>query len=377
MDTITSADGTTLAFDRLGAGPPVVIVPGATCTRGVTAPLAQALAAGCTVINLDRRGRGDSDDRSGAPYAADRETEDLAAVLAAVGPAALYGHSSGAAVVLRATAAGLPVTRLVLHDAPYDVEPSQHSRDYHAELHRLLDAGAHGDAIELFLRGVGMPEAMIAGMRHAPHWPGMEAVAPTLAYDSAALADAEGGAVPYDLLGRVARADPGPGRRRRPRLHGRRRARAAPRHRRRAVRPPGRRRHDAGPELVAPVAARLPDRLRRVGRPRPGARPDQWPNTSESVRSASPRSSAEIADIWWAVSSKSKSVDVLGDPARVGGLGDGDQPVLQVPAQDHLGGRTCRPPRRSRLIMGSARSSAAPDAPIGLQDSITMSCCSA
>ncbi len=204
MDTITSADGTTLAFDRIGAGPPVVIVPGATCTRGVTAPLAQALASGCTVINLDRRGRGDSDDRSGAPYAADRETDDLAAVLAAVGPAALYGHSSGAAVVLRATAAGLPVTRLVLHDAPYDVEPSQHSRDYHAELHRLLDAGAHGDAIELFLRTVGMPEAMIAGMRHAPHWPGMEAIAPTLAYDSAALADADGGAVPRDLLDRIA-----------------------------------------------------------------------------------------------------------------------------------------------------------------------------
>ena len=101
METALSADGTRLAYDRLGDGPPVILIGGATCTRGITAPLAEALSTQCTVINFDRRARGDSDDRSGAPYEQQRETEDLAALIEiAGGHAALYGHSSGAAVAL-------------------------------------------------------------------------------------------------------------------------------------------------------------------------------------------------------------------------------------------------------------------------------------
>ena len=204
METTTSADGTTLAFDRLGDGPSVILIPGATCTRGVTTPLAELLAASCTVLNVDRRGRGDSDDRSGSPYAAERETEDLAALIqAAGGHAALYGHSSGAAVVLRAAAAGLPVDRLVLHDAPYSLESTDESRAYWAEINRYLDDRQPGEAVAAFLRQVGMPDQMITGMRSGPQWPAMEAVGYTLAYDSAAMDDINGGAVPRDLLGAV------------------------------------------------------------------------------------------------------------------------------------------------------------------------------
>jgi pimeloyl-ACP methyl ester carboxylesterase len=121
METTTSADGSTIAFDRLGQGPAVVLLPGATCTRGATAPLAQALAEHLTVLNVDRRGRGDSDDRSGAPpWELAREVEDVAAVVAAAGgTASVYGHSSGAALAMHAAAAGIGVERLVMHDAPF------------------------------------------------------------------------------------------------------------------------------------------------------------------------------------------------------------------------------------------------------------------
>ena len=207
METTTSADGTRIAFDRLGEGPAVVLLAGATCTRGVTAPLAQALAEHLTVFNVDRRGRGDSDDRSTRPpWSTEREVEDVAAVVAAAGgSAAVYGHSSGAAVALRAAGAGIGVSRLVLHDAPYNLPRAEASGpEWDARLHALLADQRPGDALAAFLTMVGMPAEMVDGMRHAPHWPALEAVAPTLAYDSAAMGDREGGLVPVDLLGQVA-----------------------------------------------------------------------------------------------------------------------------------------------------------------------------
>jgi len=204
METTTSADGTTLAFERTGEGQAVIIVPGAMCTRGITAALARELAAACTVLNLDRRARGDSDDRSGPPYAPERETEDLAALIdAAGGHAALYGHSSGAAVVLRAAAAGLPIDRIVLHDAPFNVEPTQESVDYSAELLARLAAGEPGEAVLAFMRQVGVPEPALAGMQAGPQWSGMASAGYSLAYDSAAMGDAAGGAVPTELLAQI------------------------------------------------------------------------------------------------------------------------------------------------------------------------------
>ena len=118
---VSSADGTSLAFDRLGEGPPIVLVTGALASRALMRPTAEALAAHLTVINYDRRGRGDSGDTT--PYAIEREIEDLEALIAeAGGSASLYGHSSGAGLALHATAAGLPVDRLILHDAPYGTD---------------------------------------------------------------------------------------------------------------------------------------------------------------------------------------------------------------------------------------------------------------
>ncbi|HYY77866.1 MAG TPA: alpha/beta fold hydrolase [Actinomycetes bacterium] len=201
MDTVRSSDGTTIAYDRLGEGAPVVLVSGASTGRAVHAELARLLAADFTVLNYDRRGRGDSGDTP--PYAVERELEDLRAVIAAAGgPAAVFGNSSGAVLALRAAAAGLPVTRLALWEPPFMTDPDAPGRQqaYVAQLAELLGAGRRGDAMALFMRSIGLPEGMIAGMRQAPVWPGMEALAPTLAYDAAVMGDS---LVPTGLVASV------------------------------------------------------------------------------------------------------------------------------------------------------------------------------
>jgi pimeloyl-ACP methyl ester carboxylesterase len=201
MDKLSSGDGTPIAFDRLGEGAPVILVSGASTARAVHGPLAELLAADFTVFNYDRRGRGDSGDTR--PYTIQREVEDLQAVLAeAGGAAAVFGNSSGAVLALHAAAAGLPVTRLALWEPPFMVDPDAPRRQqaYVAELTGLLDAGRRGDAMALFMRSIGLPETMIAGMRQAPMWPGMEALAHTLAYDAAIMGDSR---VPTGLVASV------------------------------------------------------------------------------------------------------------------------------------------------------------------------------
>lgn len=117
---VTSVDGTRIAFDRLGEGPTVILVGGMLCHRRTTRQLAERLARRFTVINYDRRGRGESGDTP--PYTVRRETEDLAALIAASGgSAAVYGYSSGAGIALNAASHGLPITHVVLHE-PHDLQ---------------------------------------------------------------------------------------------------------------------------------------------------------------------------------------------------------------------------------------------------------------
>ncbi len=206
MEKVRSKDGTTIAFDRLGDGPAVIVVGGATCARATTLPLAMQLAQYFTVINYDRRGRGDSGDT--APYAVEREIEDLAALIAeAGGTASVYGHSSGAGLALHAAAHGLPISKLVLHEPPYvpdGEEERRISREYAEKLKAILAEGRRGDAVELFMTMAGTPQEMVARMRSEPWWAGMEAIAPTLAYDSEVMGDSSrGGTIPVDLVGRV------------------------------------------------------------------------------------------------------------------------------------------------------------------------------
>ena len=204
---VASPDGTAIAFDRLGDGLPVIVVGGALCDRAVTRPTAEELAKHFAVINYDRRGRGDSRDTT--PYAVQREIEDIGALVAeAGGMASVYGHPSGAGLVLHAAAHGLPIAKIVLHDPPYapdgDEEARRSSREYGENLKALLSEDRRGDAIELFMTMVGMPQEMIEGMRHTPRWAKLEAIAPTLAYDSEVMGDiGRDGTIPVDQASRV------------------------------------------------------------------------------------------------------------------------------------------------------------------------------
>ena len=202
MNTAVSSDGTAIAFDQFGGGPPVIMTVAAFNTRSATEPLARALAPRFTVLNYDRRGRGDSGDS--APYAVEREIDDIAALItAAGGSAAVFGYSSGATLALKAAASGLPVTKLVLYEPPFRTDDSRPPlpAGFASQLAELVAAGRCGDAVELYQTvAVGIPEQVVAQLRRAPFRPGLEAVAHTLAYDAAIIGDLS---LPTGLLATV------------------------------------------------------------------------------------------------------------------------------------------------------------------------------
>jgi pimeloyl-ACP methyl ester carboxylesterase len=190
MDHVISKDGTDLAVDRLGDGPPVVLVCGGSTDRMANAGLAAALASDFTVYNYDRRGRGDCGDA--AQYAVEREIEDIAAVIEAAGGSAhLDGTSSGAALAMEAAASGVPIRKLAMWEPPYSVQGRLDLPDDTASVSReLVAAGRRGDAVEYFmLKVVGLPEEFAAAARQAPWWKDQEAIAHTLAYDATVMGD--------------------------------------------------------------------------------------------------------------------------------------------------------------------------------------------
>jgi pimeloyl-ACP methyl ester carboxylesterase len=191
MRKVTSKDGTTIAFDQLGDGPPVILVCGASTDRMANAPLAALLAQHFTVFNYDRRGRGDSSNTP--PYAVEREVEDLEAIInEAGGSAFVYGISSGGALTLEAAASGLAITKLALYEIPFFVDDSypRPPADQAAHYNKLIAAGRRGDAVEFFMaKVVGLPAEFVAQARNAPWWPAQEALAHTLAYDATIMGD--------------------------------------------------------------------------------------------------------------------------------------------------------------------------------------------
>ena len=192
MEHITSKDGTSIAYDKLGDGPPLILVCGGSVDRMSNTELAEVLARTFTVYNYDRRGRGDSGDT--APYAVGREIEDTQAVAeAAGGTAYLYGTSSGAALALEAARA-LPgtITKLALWEPPYIIEGTRPLPPPNtAQIYRdFVAQGKRGDAVEFFMtKVVGLPPDFAAFARTQPWWPGQEAIAHTLAYDAEVMGD--------------------------------------------------------------------------------------------------------------------------------------------------------------------------------------------
>ena len=206
MNVVTSADGTTIAYDTQGGGPAVILVDGAMQARssGSKPELAGLLSAEFSVYSYDRRGRGDSGDT--LPYAVGREVEDLAALIgAAGGTACLYGHSSGASLAMEAAVAlGGQVRKLAMYEPPYNDDRAARLawREYISQLTKALAAGRRGDAIALFMAYTGMAAEQIEAMRQAPFWPALEAIAPTLAYDHAAILGTDA-SVPREQAARV------------------------------------------------------------------------------------------------------------------------------------------------------------------------------
>jgi alpha-beta hydrolase superfamily lysophospholipase len=188
MSRVTSEDGTSIAYQRQGGGPAVILVGGGLDDGAENAPLVPELAARFTVFNYARRGRAGSGDTQ--PYALEREIEDLEALIAEAGGSAhLYGASSGGALAIEATAAGLAVDRLAVYEVPYMVadDAARRWRRYVDQLGAVLAEGRRGDALELFMRLAGSSEDDIAGARSSPFWPGLEAIAHTLAYEAACI----------------------------------------------------------------------------------------------------------------------------------------------------------------------------------------------
>ncbi|MER7865189.1 alpha/beta fold hydrolase [Amycolatopsis japonica] len=189
MSTVTSQDGTTIAYTRTGSGPAVILVDGAMCHRefGPAKPLAAELAAHFTVYTYDRRGRGESGDT--APFSVAREVEDIAALIKeAGGTAHVYGISSGAALALEAAKAGLPITKLAVYEFPLVVDDTRPPvpADYDERLEKAIAAGKPGTAIKTFMReGVRVPAPVVFMMQFMPAWPKLKKVAPTLRYDAA------------------------------------------------------------------------------------------------------------------------------------------------------------------------------------------------
>jgi len=199
MRTVTSKDGTTIAFDQSGQGSAIILVDGALQYRAFDqgmAPLADLLAQHFTVFHYDRRGRGDSTDTQ--PFAVAREIEDIEALIdEARGSAFVFGISSGAALAFEAALAlGSKVKKLAMYEAPYndDVNARKAWKEYRRQLKELVAAGRGGDAVGLFMMLLGMPADQLERMRQDPMWPLWETVGLTLAYDAAALG--EDGSIP-------------------------------------------------------------------------------------------------------------------------------------------------------------------------------------
>jgi pimeloyl-ACP methyl ester carboxylesterase len=186
METTTAPDGTTLAYDRVGSGPALVFVSGVFNLRDTCAPIAAQLADDFTCFTYDRRARGDS--ANTAPYAVEREVEDLQALIdVAGGRAAVFGYSSGATLALRAAADGLPIDRLFLYEPPFRFESQfpAAAADLPQRLQRMVDEGRTADVVTTFQsEGIGLPPDVVAGIRQAPFFPRLQDMAQSVVHDA-------------------------------------------------------------------------------------------------------------------------------------------------------------------------------------------------
>ncbi|MFL6140831.1 MAG: alpha/beta fold hydrolase [Labedaea sp.] len=185
MDFTTSTDGTRIAFEVSGTGPPIVLLGGACYGARAWAAVAGFLAPKRTVFAVDRRGRGASGDTA-EDYRTANEIDDVRAVLAEIGePVELLGHSSGALLALRVALAGEAVHAMTLYEPPVRVPGGAGADGVTAQLIDLLAQGDRDAALATFLvRSTGMAERLLDAMRRTAFWPVAITLAHTLPYDT-------------------------------------------------------------------------------------------------------------------------------------------------------------------------------------------------
>ncbi|WP_158561235.1 alpha/beta fold hydrolase [Emticicia sp. C21] len=197
--TAVSKDGTAIAYEKTGQGPAIILVNGALSDRKTydQTGWTSMLAKNFTVIIYDRRGRGESTDTK--PYDAEREIEDIKALIdIAGGSAYLFGSSSGAALSLLAAEKLGPekVTKLALYEPPYGSNVKKEFAKQKIKVNELVDDGKPADAIAFFMESLGTPPDQLEGMKKSPQWDGMVSMGHTLVYDFEVLRDGE---VPKDV----------------------------------------------------------------------------------------------------------------------------------------------------------------------------------
>lgn len=189
MHTVTSKDGTRIAYDQTGQGPALILVGGAFSHRKFQGmvQLASLLSESFTVYNYDRRGRGDSGDNR--QYAIEREIEDIRALIdAAGGSAFVWGLSSGAVLALEAARSGAPISMLALHEPPFIVDERDRKAPDHFvdRLRDLIENNRRSAAVRYFMtQGMGVPSFVVVLMRLMPSvWSNLTALAHTTLYDA-------------------------------------------------------------------------------------------------------------------------------------------------------------------------------------------------
>jgi pimeloyl-ACP methyl ester carboxylesterase len=191
MKFMHTPDGTRIAYQRCGDGPPLVLVHGSADDHSMWTGLLPALGARFTVYALDRRGRGASSATNGASYAIEHECADVAAVVDAVGePAHLLGHSYGALCALEAALRTRNLRSLVLYEPPIPTPPGSVicPPDTLAKMATLLEAGDREETVLTFAREIAhLPEAEISAARSTPEWQTSVAAAHTIVYEARAV----------------------------------------------------------------------------------------------------------------------------------------------------------------------------------------------
>lgn len=174
MPTVTSADGTRIAYERYGEGPPLVLLHGDSTGKEYWAPVVPRLADDHTVLVPDRRSRGDSGDNDDA-YSLDHEIADARAVIDTVeGVPAVFGHSFGGLQAIE-VACEAPVRAVVAYEPAVLVGEYRERADLAARMQERLDAGDRRGAMKLHVEEVvhgGDADDLDAWLEEWPVWPG-------------------------------------------------------------------------------------------------------------------------------------------------------------------------------------------------------------